>query len=76
MLIPLRAGRRQEMAAISGAHALFTNIVLAWNTYRRDSVVAKLNRDGVGIEEDWLAGRAFALAADRTQAMKVLLSFD
>ena len=40
--------------AISGAHALLTNIVLAWNTNRMDTVVARLNRDGVGIEEDWL----------------------
>ena len=51
---PERGRRRQEMAAISGAHALLTNIVLAWNTSRMDSVVARLKRDGVGIEEDWL----------------------
>ena len=31
---PERGRRRQEMAAISGAHALLTNIVLAWNTSR------------------------------------------
>ena len=42
------------MAAISGAHALLTNIVLAWNTSRMDGVVARLKRDGVGIEEEWL----------------------
>jgi TnpA family transposase len=42
---PKRDRRRHEMAAISGAHALLTNIVLAWNTSRMD---------GVGIEEDWL----------------------
>lgn len=46
--------RRQEMTAISGAHALLTNIVLAWNTNRMDAVVAKLNQDSVGIQEDWL----------------------
>ena len=46
---PERGRRRQEMAAISGAHALLTNIVLAWNTNRMDTVVTKLNRDGVGI---------------------------
>jgi TnpA family transposase len=51
---PERGRRRQEMAAISGAHALLTNIVVAWNTNRMDTVVTKLNRDGVGIEEDWL----------------------
>jgi len=53
-LAPERGRRRQEMAAISGAHALLTNIVLAWNTNRMDGVVARLKRDGVGIEEDWL----------------------
>lgn len=42
------------MAAISGAQALLTHIVLAWNTNRMDDVVARLQRDGVGIEEDWL----------------------
>ena len=42
---PGRGRWRQEMAAISGAHARLTNIVLAWNTSRMD---------GVGIEEDWL----------------------
>jgi hypothetical protein len=42
------------MAAISGAHALLTNIVVACNTSRMDGVVARLKRDGAGIEEDWL----------------------
>ena len=42
------------MAASSGAQALLTHIVLAWNTNRMDDVVARLQRDGVGIEEDWL----------------------
>ena len=51
---PERGRRQQEMAAISGAHALPTNIVLAWNTSRMDGVVARLKRDGVGIEADWL----------------------
>jgi TnpA family transposase len=47
--------RRKEMAAtISSAHAQLTNIVLAWNTHRMGGVVARLERDGVGIEEDWL----------------------
>ena len=49
-----RGRRRQEMVAISGAHALLTNIVLAWNTNRIDAVVARLKNDGIGIEEDWL----------------------
>lgn len=51
---PERGRRPQEMAAISGAHALLTNIVLAWNTSRMDAVVARLESDGVRIEEDWL----------------------
>ncbi|MEO7056911.1 MAG: Tn3 family transposase [Caldimonas sp.] len=51
---PERGRRRQEMVAVSGAHALLTNIVLAWNTSRMDTVVARLKGDGVGIEEDWL----------------------
>jgi hypothetical protein len=40
------------MAAISGAHALLINIVLAWTTNRWDGVVARLGGEGVGIEED------------------------
>lgn len=42
------------MVAISGPHALLTNIVLAWNTSRMDAVVARLKGDSVGIKEDWL----------------------
>jgi hypothetical protein len=38
---PERGRRRQEMTAISGSHALLTNIVLAWNTNRMD-VVARI----------------------------------
>ncbi len=51
---PERGRRRQEMVAISGAHALLTNIVLAWNTNRMDGVVARLKADGIEIKEDWL----------------------
>jgi Tn3 transposase DDE domain len=49
-----RGRRRQEIVAISGAHALLTNIVLAWNTNRIDAVAARLKGDGIRIEEDWL----------------------
>jgi hypothetical protein len=52
---PPEHGRwRHEVTAISGAHALPTNIVLAWNMNRMDGVVASLNRDGVGIKADLL----------------------
>ncbi len=53
-VVPERGRWRQEMAAISGAHAMLTNTVLAGNTNHMDGVVAKLKRDGAGIEEDWL----------------------
>ena len=49
-----RPTRRQETAAISSAHGLLTNNVLACNTSRMNDVVGRLNRGGVGIEEDWL----------------------
>jgi hypothetical protein len=42
---PERGRRQPEVAAISGAHALLTHIVLAWDTRRMD---------GAGIEEVWL----------------------
>jgi hypothetical protein len=42
------------MLAISGSHALLTNIVLAWNTGRMHEVVERLKREGAGIEDDWL----------------------
>lgn len=49
-----RGRRRQEMVAISGAHALLTNIVLAWNTSRMDGVVSRLRASGLPMEDDWL----------------------
>jgi len=53
-IAPVRGRRREEMQTISGAHALLTNIVLAWNTHRMNEVVDKLRREGVRIEDDWL----------------------
>lgn len=49
-----RGRRRDEMRAISGAHALLTNIVLAWNTHRMNDVVERLRKDGVRIDDAWL----------------------
>jgi hypothetical protein len=49
-----------EMAAISRAHALLTNMVLAWNTTRIDSVVVRLKRDD---------GRGGLALADRAGAL-------
>ena len=47
----MAAARR---AAVSSSHEVLTNVVMAWNTSRMDSVVARLKHDGVGIDEDWL----------------------
>lgn len=51
---PERGRRRDEMKAISGAHALLTNIVLAWNTSRMNDVVEKMREDGIAIDDAWL----------------------
>ena len=42
---PERGRRRDEMLAISGSHALLTNIVLAWNTGRMHDIVERLKRE-------------------------------
>ena len=53
--VPHERGRRgDEMTAISGAHALLTNIVLAWNTNRMNDVVERLRKGGTNIEDAWL----------------------
>ncbi|MCB2071152.1 MAG: Tn3 family transposase, partial [Ottowia sp.] len=51
---PERGRRRDEMKAISGSHALLTNIVLAWNTARMHEVVERLRRDKAEVQDDWL----------------------
>jgi hypothetical protein len=51
---PDRGRRRDEMRAISGSHALLTNIVLAWNTRRMHETVERLRRGGTTIEDEWL----------------------
>lgn len=51
---PERGRRRDEMKAISGSHALLTNIVLAWNTARMHEVVERLRRDKIEVDDDWL----------------------
>lgn len=51
---PERGRRRDEMKAISGSHALLTNIVLAWNAARMHEAVERLRRGGIAVEDDWL----------------------
>ena len=53
-MAPERGRRRDEMRAISGSHALLTNIVLAWNTDPMHEVIERLKREGTRIEDDWL----------------------
>lgn len=48
------SSRRDEMRAISGSHAVLTNIVLAWNTARMQEVVGRLKRDGIQVGDEWL----------------------
>ena len=42
------------MRAISGSHALVTNLVLAWNTARMHDAVERLKRQGITVADDWL----------------------
>lgn len=42
------------MKAISGSHALLTNIVIAWNTARMNDVVVRLRKGGMEIDAAWL----------------------
>lgn len=49
-----RGRRRDEMKAISGSHALLTNIVIAWNTNRMNDVVERLRKGGMEIDDAWL----------------------
>jgi hypothetical protein len=49
-----RGRRSEEMIAISGSHALLTNIALAWNTSKMEETVRALRLKGIRIEDDWL----------------------
>jgi hypothetical protein len=51
---PERGRRRDQMKAISGAHALLTNIVLAWNTSRMNDAVERMRKDGMDVDDVWL----------------------
>jgi hypothetical protein len=51
---PERGRRHDEMMAISGSHALLTNVVIAWNTGRMNDVVERWRKQGMTIEDAWL----------------------
>jgi TnpA family transposase len=48
---PERGRRRDEMNAISGSHALLTNIVMAWNTSRMNDAVERMRTAGMDIDD-------------------------
>lgn len=49
-----RGRRRDEMRAISGSHALLTNVVIAWNTMKMQDIVDRWKKEKHPIEDDWL----------------------
>jgi TnpA family transposase len=53
-IAPQRGRRRDEMRAISGAHALLTNVVIAWNTMKMQEVVDRWRTEKHPIPEAWL----------------------
>lgn len=49
-----RGRRPEELQAVSGAHALLTNVVLAWNTMKMHEVMASWKARKHPIEDEWL----------------------
>jgi hypothetical protein len=49
-----RGRRRDEIRAISGSHALLTNIVIAWNTLKMQAVVDGWRKAKHPIEDAWI----------------------
>lgn len=49
-----RGRRRDEMRAISGAHTLLTNLVIAWNTMKMQQIVDRWHKEKHPIEDAWL----------------------
>lgn len=53
-LEPERGRRDSEMRAISGSHALLSNVLLAWNTAQIQLVADKWKKEKHAIEDAWL----------------------
>ncbi|MEK8034949.1 Tn3 family transposase [Ideonella sp. DXS29W] len=53
-LEPERGRRDSEMRAISGSHALLSNVLLAWNTAQIQLVADKWKKEKHAIEDVWL----------------------
>jgi len=49
-----RGRRGEELQAVSGAHALLTNVVLAWNTMKMNDVMESWKARRHPIENDWM----------------------
>lgn len=49
-----RGRRREELQAVSGAHALLTNVVLAWNTMKMQEVMDLWKARKHPIDDDWM----------------------
>ena len=54
-LAPERGRRKEEMAVISGSHALLTNLVMAWNTHHMQTTLDRWTKEKKIIPEEWLA---------------------
>ena len=53
-VMPERGRRSDEMRAISGSHALLTNIVIAWNTMKMQEVVDRWKKAKTPVDDAWL----------------------
>ncbi|MEO7324962.1 MAG: Tn3 family transposase [Dokdonella sp.] len=53
-IAPERGRRSDELFAISGSHALLTNMVIAWNTHKMQLVAEHWRKSGKPIEDAWL----------------------
>lgn len=49
-----RGRRGDEMRAISGSHALLTNIVITWNTMKMQGIVDRWRKEKQPVEDSWL----------------------
>jgi TnpA family transposase len=58
-LDPQRGRRAKELATVSGAHALLTNAVIAWNTMRMQEVLDRWKASRQPVDEAWLRRMAF-----------------
>jgi hypothetical protein len=51
-----RGRRSDELIAISGAHSLLTNIVIAWNTSQMQSIRDRWEKSSIPMDDDLIRG--------------------